>query len=104
MASTMKGMVAIANRPVTGEKVTVSPTGALFMESETQPKPWQPSSLSQAVDYRKSCVEKHKQTIEVLVDARAQGNVPESHLNKLEQAMLEADKKVFAAMKMCQQF
>ena len=105
MASTLESMVAISSRPVTGEKVTVSATGALFMENETQPKKaWEPSSLSQAVDYRKSCIEKHKQTIEVLVDARAQPNVPESHLKTLEQAMLAADKKVFAAMKMCDQF
>jgi hypothetical protein len=106
LASTLKSMVAISSRPVTGEKVTVSSTGALFMESEPQPqsKAWQPSSLSEAVDYRKSCVEKHKQTIEVLVDARAQGNVPESHLKDLEQTMLAADRKVFEAMKMCDQF
>ena len=103
-ASTLQGMLASASGSVAGEKVTVSATGALFLEFEAQPKPWQPSSLSEAVDYRRSCMEKHRQTIEVLVDARAQGNVPESHLKDLEQAMLAADKKVFAAMKMCDQF
>jgi hypothetical protein len=102
-ASSLKSMVERAT-PVTGEKVTVSPTGALYVESEPPPNPWQPSSFAQAVEYRKDCIERHRQTIEVLVDARAQGNVPESHLQKLEKAMIEADEKVFAAMKVCNQF
>ena len=86
--------------------VTVSSTGALFMEAPpaTEKAPWRPNSFDEAVNFRNACMEKHRQTIEVYCDAQAQGNVSDSHLEKLRNAVFAADQKVFAAMDFCREF